>query len=63
MTTDEKIAKIRWYIECVKPHTNVSVKTYFLGLAQGVNNAWFLDNSITLDTYEELNKEIDQVGN
>lgn len=61
MTTDQKIAKIRWYIECVKPHTDRSVKTYFLGLAQGVNNAWFLDNSISSATYEELNKEIDAI--
>jgi hypothetical protein len=61
MTTDEKIAKIKWYIDVVKPHSEGSVKTYFLGLAQGVNNAWFLDNSITLAQYEEMNKLIDAI--
>lgn len=61
MTTNDKIEKIKWYVDCVKPHTDKTIKTYFLGLAQGVNNAWFLDGSIKLDTYEELNKLIDGV--
>lgn len=62
MTTDQKIAKIRFYIDCVKPHTDLTIRTYFAGLAQGANNAWFIDGSITAETYEELNKELDNVG-
>ncbi|ATW58320.1 hypothetical protein CNR37_00113 [Pseudomonas phage ventosus] len=61
MTTEKKIEKIRWYMQCVKPHTDLTIRTYFLGLAQGVNNAWFLDGSIDLATYEVLNKEIDAI--
>lgn len=61
MTSEQKRAKIQWYIDVVKPHTDASIKTYFLGLAQGVNNAWFIDGSITLADYESFNTRIDKL--
>lgn len=61
MTTDQKIEKIRWYISVAKGHTDRLIKSYFTGVAQGVNNAWFLDHSINLASFEELNKEIDAI--
>lgn len=61
MTTDQKIAHIRARIKIAKERNlGLENNAYFLGMAQGHNNAWFNDGSIDMATWEQLNKELDE---
>lgn len=62
MTTEKKLEKIRWYINQIDGKTDVVMRNYFCGVAQGINNAWFMDGSITLGDFEAFNQELNKIN-
>lgn len=64
MTTDQKIAHVRWYIEHRDKCRNAEMRQYYKDTGMGAAGAWFADMTIDMNTYNtlknELNKEIAQ---
>lgn len=64
MTTDQKIAHVRWYIRNRDKSRNPEMRQYYKDQGLGAAGAWMADMTISMATYnilkEELNKEITQ---
>lgn len=62
MTTDQKIAHIRWYIEQRDKYGNDmrSMRVYYNAAGMGALGAWYADMTIDNTTYSTLKAELEK---
>lgn len=61
MTTEQKLAHIRWYIDQVGLHNNRETKQYFIIMARGAAGAWFADMTITHENFKGIETELNDL--
>lgn len=54
MTTDQKIAHVRWYIEQVGKSDIKETKRHYISMARGAAGAWFADMTITHEQFKGI---------
>jgi hypothetical protein len=59
MTTDQKLAHVRWYIEQVKKSSVKETKLNYICRGSGALGAWYADMTISHEQFNTLNKELD----
>lgn len=59
MTTDQKLAHVRWYIKQIQQADNRETKLNFIQRASGAVGAWFADMTISHADFNTLNAELD----
>lgn len=58
MTTEQKIAHIRWYVEQRAKSINADMAKYWQTVGIGALGAWFADMTISHETYNTLKEEL-----
>lgn len=58
MTTEQKIAHIRWYITERDKASNSEMKTFYKDSGMGALGAWFADMTISHETFNTLKAEL-----
>lgn len=61
MTTDQKLAHIRWYIDQVGKSNNKETQTYFIIMARGAAGAWYADMTISQDDFKGIETELNDL--
>lgn len=61
MTTDQKIAHIRWYIEQVHKTKNKEIQRHYISMARGAVGAWFADMTITHEQFKEVTDQLNDL--
>lgn len=61
MTTDQKLAHIRWYIEQVGKSSNAESKIHWISRGEGALGAWFADMTIGHGDYHALSDEFKEL--
>lgn len=60
MTTEQKLAHVRWYIEQVKKGGGYrETKMNYIQRANGALGAWYADMTISHEHFNTLNAELD----
>jgi hypothetical protein len=59
LTTDQKLAHVRWYIAQANKSNNRESKLTYVMRASGALGAWYADMTINHDDFNTLNREID----
>lgn len=59
MTTEQKLAHVRWYIKQIQQADNNETKLNFIQRASGAVGAWFADMTISHADFNTLNAELD----
>lgn len=59
MTTEQKLAHVRWYIKQAQGVNNRDSKLLYIYRACGALGAWYADMTISHDEFNMMNAEID----
>ncbi len=59
MTTEQKLAHVRWYIEQIKKDKHRETKMNYIQRASGALGAWYADMTLSHEHFNTLNAELD----
>lgn len=59
MTTEQKLAHIRWYVAQASKSSNRETKLSYICRGSGALGAWFADMTVSHEHFNMLNAELD----